>query len=206
MTATDLSASGPTANAVVMDPDEGGRVRLPRGGAVVASLLRIGLGLLYLWAFISQGFGVGYTNTDTPSSASQAVEYGWHFDVDADAGWITSGFEHSPTAPYVDNTHGPTAWIVQELPTGVDDFGWIFAIGGLGIALTLGICMRIAGWGGFLLNILIWFAAFPPSNNPIIDGEHMAFAFSILLLMYLRAGNHWGLGKWWSAHTPKWLH
>jgi hypothetical protein len=34
---------------------------------------------------------------------------------------------------------------VQRLPTGVDDFGWIFALGGLGIALTLGICSRIAG-------------------------------------------------------------
>jgi thiosulfate dehydrogenase (quinone) large subunit len=207
MTATDPSVVAPSSDGVVMDPEAGGRVRLTRGGATMASLLRIGLGLLYLWAFISQGFGVMYTNTDSAEgTAPGAVEYGWHFDVDTDQGWITSGFEHSPTAPYVDSTHGPTAWIVQELPTGVDDFGWIFAIGGLGIALTLGIFMKIAGWGGFLLNLLIWFAAFPPSNNPVIDGEHMAFAFAILLLMFLHAGNHWGLGKWWCRHTPKLLH
>jgi hypothetical protein len=30
------------------------------------------------------------------------------------------------------------AFIVQNLPQGLDDFGWMFAIGGLGIALTSG--------------------------------------------------------------------
>ena len=66
--------------------------------------------------------------------------------------------------------------------------------------------MGIVGWGGFVLNVLIWFSNFPPSSNPILDGEHMAFALSILLLMFLQAGNYWGLGRWWRAHTPKLLH
>lgn len=197
--ALDISTPG----SVVMDDAD--RVRLTPGGATVASLLRIGLGLLYLWAFISQGFGVTYANTE-PATAGAPATYGWHFDVDASKGWISSGFKHSPTEAYVAKAHGPTAPIVQNLPTGVDDFGWIFAIGGLGIALTLGIFMRIAGWGGFALNLMIWFAGFPPSSNPIIDGEHMAFAFGILLLMFLHAGNHWGLGRWWTKHTPALLH
>jgi thiosulfate dehydrogenase [quinone] large subunit len=78
----------------------------------------------------------------------------------------------------------------------------MFAMAGLGIGLTLGIFMRLAGWGGFLLNMIIWLSIFPPTNNPIVDGEHMAFAFSILLLMYLQAGNRWGFGRWWRSHTP----
>jgi thiosulfate dehydrogenase [quinone] large subunit len=76
-----------------------------------------------------------------------APSYGWAFSVDASKGWISSGTHHSPTGAYVDKTHGPTSFIVQKLPTGVADFGWMFALGGLGIALTLGIAMRIAGWG-----------------------------------------------------------
>ena len=40
-----------------------------------------------------------------------------------------------------------------------------------------GIPDGIAGWGGFLPNIMIWLAGFPPTSNPLIDGEHMAFAF-----------------------------
>ena len=66
--------------------------------------------------------------------------------------------------------------------------------------------MQIAGWGGFALNMLIWLTNFPPSNNPLIDGEHMAFAFSLLLLMFLHADCHWGIGRWWRARTPRFLH
>jgi hypothetical protein len=64
-----------------------------------------------------------------------------------------------------------------------------------GVARTLGIGMRIAGWGGFLLSILVRFSLFPPTGHPVIDGEHMAFAFSLLLLMFLHAGNRFGLGR-----------
>jgi len=139
----------------------------------------------------------------TPTNAAgKVVSYGWHFSYNAHLGWITSGFAHSPTGPFIGSTHGPLAFIVQDLPTGLDDFGWMFALAGLGVALTLGIGMRIAGWGGFALNILIWFSLFPPNGNPLIDGEHTAFAFSLLLLMFLHAGNRFGLGRWWETHTP----
>jgi hypothetical protein len=34
----------------------------------------------------------------------------------------------------------------------------------------------------------------------------MAFAFSLLLLMFLHADNRFGLGRWWEAHTQSLLH
>jgi hypothetical protein len=89
------------------------------------------------------------------TSGAKTPAYGWHFSFDSSLGWVSSGFTHSPTASYIGSTHRPLAFIVQNLPQGLDDFGWMFAIGGLGVALTLGICMRIAGWGGFALNVLI---------------------------------------------------
>jgi hypothetical protein len=46
---------------------------LPRGAATSAALLRIALGLVYLWAFVAQGFGVGYTNTN----GAKPPSYGW---------------------------------------------------------------------------------------------------------------------------------
>ena len=193
----------PPPGMVTMDIE--GRIRIPRPAAITAAILRIGIGLIYLWGFIAQGFGVGYTNeivnNDAPSPTE--VNYEWNFTYDADNGWITSGFTHSPTEQYVDNnTDGPLAPIPQNLPVGLDDFGWIFAIGGLGIALTLGICSRIAGWGGLILNIMIWFSTFPPSTNPLIDGEHVTFALAIFLMMWIQASNYWGFGRWWRAHTP----
>jgi thiosulfate dehydrogenase [quinone] large subunit len=190
------------ARTVVLDQQSGTTVS--RWAADVAAVLRIGLGLLYLWAFVAGAFGIEYANSTT--SATGVTSYGWHFAYDSHAGWITSGFKTSPTAGFVSTLHGPLAFIPQKLPTGLDDFLWIFALAGLGIGLTLGIFMYLAGWGGFALNVLLWFSLFPPVNNPVIDGEHMAFGVGILLLMLLHAGNRWGLGRWWCRITATWLH
>jgi thiosulfate dehydrogenase (quinone) large subunit len=213
MSMSDAMATSASEAGYLVAMDGAGRINIPRGGARTAALLRIGLGLMYLWAFVAQGFGVGYTNVKTtqqpppPDAAAPApVTYGWTFTYDADNGWISSGFKHSPSEAYLTkNTHGPVGTLLTDLPTGLTDFGWIFALAGLGIALTFGVFSRIAGWGGFALNMVIWFAAFPPSTNPLIDGEHMAFALSILLLMWIQASNYWGFGRWWRAHVPFWL-
>ncbi len=191
------STSATSLGATVVMDDEG-RIRIPRGGAVSAALLRIGLGWLYVWGFVSQALGVGYTNDgDT-----------WHFSFSTDAGWITSGFKTSPTEGYIGSAAG--GWLndtlLDGLPTGIEDTLWIFAMGGLGLALTLGIFSRIAGWGGLALNLIVWFATFPPENNPVLDGEHFAFGFGILLVMWLQASNYWGFGRWWRARTPAILH
>jgi thiosulfate dehydrogenase (quinone) large subunit len=173
------------ARSVVLDQKAG--VQLTLGGAVTAALFRIGMGFLYFWAFLSSTFGIQYSNTSM--SATGTTTYGWHFSYVTNAGWVTSGFKTSPTAGFVFSLHGGLAFIPQKLP-GFDDFMWTFALAGLGIAPMLGIFMRIASWGGFVLNILVWFCVIPPALNPILDGEHMAFAFGILLLMFLRAGNY----------------
>jgi thiosulfate dehydrogenase [quinone] large subunit len=186
--------------------DASGAIRVPRGAAMAAATLRIALGLVYLWAFVSQAFGITYTNKATPPADAPAgtkTTYEWTFGYDSSKGWVSSGFDYSPTEAFIDNNlHGPLAEIPQKLPTGVDDFMWMFALGGLGIGLTLGIGSNLAGWGGFGLNMLVWLSTFPPSTNPIIDGEHTVFALALLLLMYLQASNYWGAGRWWRAHTP----
>jgi hypothetical protein len=40
------------------------------------------------------------------------------------------------------------------------------------------------------------------------DGRAMLVSgrAALLLLMYLHAGDRWGLGRWWRRHTPKLLH
>jgi thiosulfate dehydrogenase (quinone) large subunit len=215
---TRVHPRGDSMNAPVSDPsaksieprivamDLRGRIRIPRLGAMTAALLRIALGLVYLWAFISQAFGITYTNQAQPppdSAAGTQATYEWTFGFDADKGWITSGFDYSPTASYVDNNlHGPLAIIPQKLLTGVDDFMWMFALAGLGVGLTFGVFSILTGVGGLILNLLIWLSTFPPSTNPLIDGEHVTFALAIFLLMWIHASNYWGLGRWWRSHTP----
>ena len=78
----------------------------------------------------------------------------------------------------------------------------MFALGGLRIGLTFGVFSILAGFGGLIMNVLIWLSTFPPSTNPLIDGEHVTFALAIFLLMWIQASNYWGFGRWWRSHTP----
>jgi thiosulfate dehydrogenase [quinone] large subunit len=216
MTTAVTTAPGSGAEApprAASDPGAPG-TRLDRPAGRVAALLRISLGLVYLWAFVSQGFGVGYTNRPAPPPGSPPAaafstqpDGAWHFDVNPSKGFITSGFESSPTTGYLrSSARGPLAFVPQNLPAKANDALWIFAIGGLGIALTLGIFSKIAGWGGLALNLLMWFSSFPPERNPVLDGEHLVFGLVCLVAWYIGAADHWGLGRWWKARTPALLH
>jgi thiosulfate dehydrogenase [quinone] large subunit len=68
---------------------------------------------------------------------------------------------------------------------------------GIGLALTLGIGMRIAAATGALLYALMWAASLPLENNPVID-DHMIGAISVVALAALLAGDTWGFGQKWA--------
>jgi thiosulfate dehydrogenase [quinone] large subunit len=141
------------------------------------AVLRIAYGLTFLWAFIDKVFGFGYA---TKSSKS----------------WINGG---DPTAGFLKGSKGPFDSFYHSL---VGDW-WVsplFMIGlaGIGLALTLGIGMRIAAGAGTLLYLMMWSAALPPSNNPVLD-DHILGAIALIVLAATAAGSTWGLGKVWSS-------
>ncbi|MEU4605436.1 hypothetical protein AB0F43_20835 [Kribbella sp. NPDC023972] len=61
----------------------------------------------------------------------------------------------------------------------------------VGLALILGIGMRIAAVTGALLYVLMWTAALPPENNPVLD-DHILGAITLVALALVAAGNVWG--------------
>ena len=69
---------------------------------------------------------------------------------------------------------------------------------GIGVALILGIGMRIAAAAGALLLVLMWTAVLPPENNPFMD-DHLIYAAVLVVLALTRAGNTLGLGRWWGG-------
>jgi thiosulfate dehydrogenase [quinone] large subunit len=147
-----------------------------RATAIVWGLARITVGWTFLWAFLDKVFGWGYA---TP----------------AGKGWIDGG---SPTAGFLKGSAtGPFEGFYKAI-AGTNWANWLFMLGllGIGVALLLGIGMRIAGISGVLLYLMMWTVTLPPPNNPIID-EHVLGALLVAGLVLARAGDTLGLGKLW---------
>ncbi|MEU5908713.1 hypothetical protein ABZ780_30645 [Micromonospora sp. NPDC047467] len=138
---------------------------------------RMALGWIFLWAFIDKLFGLG-----------QGTE--------AKNAWINGG---SPTKGFL--TFG-VAGPFKDLYTGIAGAAWadwLFMLGlaGIGVALLLGIGMRVAAVAGGLLLVLMWTAVLPPENNPFMD-DHLIYAAVLAVLALVNAGDTWGLGGAWA--------
>lgn len=152
------------------------------------AVVRIVTGLVFLWAFLDKTFGFGYA---TPGERA----------------WINGG---SPTKGFLGNLdHGPFAAMFRGW-AGAGWADWLFMLGlaGVGIALVLGVGLRIAAVSGTLMMLLMWAAEWPldrftdagaptMSTNPIID-YHILYALVMIWLAIVAAGNTWGLGRTWA--------
>lgn len=139
---------------------------------------RLGLGWVFLWAFLDKTFGLGHDTT-----GEQAWLHGGH---------PTQGFLKF-------GTKGPLAGLYRHL-TGVTVVDWLFMIGlaAVGAALILGIGMRITAAAGALLMVMMWSAVLPPAGNPFMD-DHLIYALLLIGLAMVGAGDALGLGRWWRS-------
>ena len=139
------------------------------------ALLRIAIGSVFLWAFFDKLLGLGYSTL--PSKA-----------------WLAGG---SPTFGFLKSASGSFAPIFNGL-AGQMWVDWLFMAGllGIGIALVLGIGMRVAAYTGSLLLLLMYLAVFPPKTNPILD-DHIVYILALLALNSANAGRFLGFGKAW---------
>jgi thiosulfate dehydrogenase [quinone] large subunit len=141
--------------------------------------VRLILGLILLWAFLDKTFGLGFSTT-------------------ADRAWLSGG---SPTTGYLSGTSGIFSGIYQGLAgNAVVDVLFMLALLAVGIAMILGIGMKIAGYSGAALMLLMWTSIIPPKTNPILD-DHVVYAILFFALTTVKAGQWLGLGKWW-INTP----
>ncbi len=169
-------------------PDSGTQAAADRPAtARVLAVLRIGFGLTFLWAFLDKTFALGF---HTGYSADGAT-----LDRFGDAAWINGG---SPTNGFLAfGADGPFKEFYTSI-AGAAWADWLFMLGllGIGIALTLGVGMRLAAATGALLYVLMWTVVLPPENNPVID-DHLLGAVTVVALAMLGTGRTWGLGSWW---------
>ncbi|MCE7002096.1 DoxX family membrane protein [Kibdelosporangium philippinense] len=152
------------------------------------AVLRIGTGLLFLWAFLDKMFGFGYTT----GSANAWIN----------GGSPTKGFlSRVDVGPFADTLRGwAGGWLAD----------WLLMLGlfGIGVAVTLGIGLRISAIAGTVMMLMMWVAEWPPdrfteagqpsmSTNPIID-YHIIYAIVLIVAAVTYAGNTWGFGRKWA--------
>jgi thiosulfate dehydrogenase [quinone] large subunit len=169
------------------------------GAAKFLAVFRVVLGFEFLWAFADKTFGLGYA---TP----------------AERAWINGG---SPTKGFLSRVAVGPFESTFHTWAGATWADWLFMIGllAIGIALVLGVGLRIAAVSGTLMMLLMWAAEWPldkltsagepsMSTNPIVD-YHIIYALALIALAVTYAGRTWGFGKLWAklpfVQRNRWL-
>ncbi|MFD5829625.1 hypothetical protein [Lentzea sp. NPDC060358] len=158
-------------------------------GVVPLAVLRIVTGLLFLWAFLDKAFGLGY--------ATQGGN-----------AWFSGG---SPTKGFLGRVDaGPFQGVFRDW-AGAWWADALFMTGllAIGLALVLGIGLRVAAAAGAVMMLLMWAAEWPParhdsageatmSTNPVID-HHVVYAIVLVVLAVTASGAVWSLARWWDG-------
>ena len=161
------------------------------------AVTRIAIGFIFLWAFLDKLVGWGYA---TQSKGA----------------WISGG---SPTQGFLSHVDvGPFESTFKGM-AGAGWADWLFMLGllGIGVAVILGIGLRLSAITGSIMMILMWAAEWPldritsagepsMSTNPIVD-YHIIDALVLIVLAATYAGHTWGLGKAWErlVRGTRWL-
>lgn len=160
---------------------------------IALAALRIAIGFTFLWTFLDKLFALGLSTGKDPKTGV-VTRFG-------DAAWIHGG---SPTKGFLMNgvpENNPFRGFFTAI-AGAPSMDWLFMLGalGVGLALCLGIGVRIAGMAGAAMYLLLWAAMLPLENNPVVD-QHLTGAITVAVLALTLSGDTWGLGKTW-ARTP----
>lgn len=142
------------------------------------AVLRIGVGWVFLWAFIDKTFGLNF---------STSPENAWLEGVSPTTGFLIHG------------TKGPFVDFYQSLAGNpMVDILFMTGLLFLGVSLMLGISLRLAGFFGFIFMILMYTAgSIWPTQNPFMD-YHLIYAFLLLSFAFMPKGYPLGFGRSWS--------
>lgn len=162
----------------------------PARAAKAFAVTRIGIGLVFLWAFFDKLLAMGF--------ATGRLEDGT-IEFMGESAWLSGG---SPTFGFLTfGTSGPFAGFFQSF-AGAAWADWLFMLGllGIGIGLTFGVAMRLSAISGAAMLVLMWAAVLPLANNPVID-DHIIYAIVLAGLYWAAADRTWGLGAWWEERV-----
>ncbi|MEO5832986.1 MAG: hypothetical protein ABJA16_05235 [Nakamurella sp.] len=153
------------------------------------AVLRIATGVIFLWAFLDKLIGLGYSTTTARS-------------------WLSGG---SPTNGFLGHVVvGPFQSVFRAWAgAGWADLAFMAGLGAVGLAVILGVGLRVSAIAGGVMMLMMWAAEWPlarfdslgeatGSNNPLVD-YHIIYALALVVIAATAAGDTWGLGARWSA-------
>jgi thiosulfate dehydrogenase [quinone] large subunit len=190
MTATTVRVARPSTVAA---PDIRAREPIQPTGRHALAILRLATGFIFLWAFLDKTFGLGFS---TP------VERAW-----INGGTPSQGFLNS------DAVTGPLQPFFAGIASPASDVLFMLGMLGIGVAVMLGIGLRVSAVAGSIIMVLMYLAEWPfiagaGSTNPAVD-YHIIYAIALIVAAATAAGNTWGLGSWWKTlpvvRTAPWL-
>ncbi len=147
----------------------------------VLAVLRLATGFIFVWAFLDKTFGLGYS---TP----------------AERAWVNGG---TPSQGFLlgDAVVGPLKPFFASIASPASDVLFMIAMLAIGVAVTLGIGLRVSAVVGSFVLLAMWLAEWPigmgvGSTNPIVN-YHVIYALSLTVIAVLHAGDTWGAGLPW---------
>ncbi|AMM20977.1 DoxX family protein [Frondihabitans sp. PAMC 28766] len=143
--------------------------------------LRIATGWVFLWAFLDKAFGLGFS---TPAAGA------WIRGGSPTKGFLTGAGVTGPLKPFFADIAGPATDI-------------LFMVGmlAIGIAVILGVGLRISAVVGSVVMVLMYLAEWPftinvASTNPLVD-YHIVYALALIVAACLATGDTFGFGRFW---------
>lgn len=155
----------------------------PSAGRRSLAILRLATGFIFLWAFLDKTFGLGFS---TPTERA----------------WINGG---TPAQGFLNSeaVTGPLQPFFTAIATPVTDVLFMLGMIAVGLAVMLGIGLRISAVAGSLIMLFMYLAEWPfaanlASTNPLVD-YHIIYALALITVAFLSAGDTWGFGRTWKA-------
>ncbi|GGK96547.1 hypothetical protein GCM10007382_15970 [Salinibacterium xinjiangense] len=174
--------ASPAARVTAAAPPVASTAALDRPVAQRAlAILRLAIGFIFLWAFLDKTFGLGFS---TP------VERAW-----VNGGTPSQGFLGS------DAVTGPLQPFFAGIASPATDVLFMLGMLGIGLAVMLGIGLRISAVAGTVIMVLMYLAEWPftagtASTNPAVD-YHIIYALALIVVAATAAGDTWGFGAAW---------
>ena len=150
-----------------------------KGTKIIIAITRFVMAAQFLGAFFDKLFGLGFTTAP-------------------DKAWIRGG---SPTAGFLTKSATGPFKVIYNAIGGKGLTNWLFMLALLlvGIALLLGIGMKIGTISGSVLMFFMWTAVLPKPGNIFQIDDHVVNILVLLILLLLKAGQVAGFGRWWTS-------